>query len=96
VGPTPGTCVVNKKFAPDVALPSGQTCRALADSIESDVVWTVGGITFGLSVVAALAAWSARETYRIHLNDLGMPDAQPIPKDEYDRLRRESSARTSA
>lgn len=96
VGPTPGTCVVNKKFAPDNTLPDGQTCRALADSIESDVVWTVGGITLALAVIAALSAWSARETYRVHLNDLGRPDAEPIPKDEYDRLRRESSARTSA
>ena len=33
VGPTPGTCVVDKKFAPDVMV-DGQTCRQLADSIE--------------------------------------------------------------
>jgi MFS family permease len=96
VGPTPSACQPDKKFAPDVVLPSGQTCRALADSIESDVVWTVGGITLALAVIAALAAWSARETYRTHLNDLGDPRAQPIPKEEYDRLRRESRANTSA
>jgi MFS family permease len=94
-GPTPAACVVNKKFSPTTTLPSGQNCRTLADAIESDVVWTVGTITLALAVVAAVAAFSARETYRIHLNDLGDPNAQPIPKDEYDRLRREG-ARSAA
>jgi hypothetical protein len=47
----------------------------------------VGGITFAVSVVAAIAAWTARETHRVHLNDLGNPAAVPVPKGEYDRLR---------
>jgi MFS family permease len=94
-GPAPGACVVSKKFAPDVTLPSGQTCRATADAIESDVIWTVGSITLGLAIVAAIAAYSARETYRVHLNDLGDPGARPIPKDEYDRLRREAAGATT-
>jgi non-homologous end joining protein Ku len=51
------------------------------------VVWTVGSITFGLAIIAAIAAYSARETFRIHLNDLGKKDAKPIPREEYDRLR---------
>jgi hypothetical protein len=38
-------------------------------------------------VLAALAALSARETYRIRMNDLGKPDAVPVDKQEYDRLR---------
>jgi MFS family permease len=87
VGPTPGACVVDKKFAPNVALPSGETCRQAADGIEMSVVWTVGSITLGLAIIAAIAAYSSRETFRIHLNDLGKPDAQPIPREEYDRLR---------
>jgi MFS family permease len=94
-GPTPAACVVNKKFAPDVALPSGQTCRAAADAIEGRVVWTVGSITFALAVIAAIAAFSARETYRVHLNDLGDKDARPVPKDEYERIRREGMRSTS-
>jgi len=94
-GPTPAACVVNKKFAPDVALPSGQTCRAAADAIEGRVVWTVGSITFALAVIAAIAAFSARETYRVHLNDLGNKDAVPVPKDEYERIRREGMRSTS-
>jgi MFS family permease len=86
VGPTPSVCVVNKKFAPDVTV-TGVTCRQLADQIELNVVWVVGSITFGLAIIAAIAAFSARETFRIHLNDLGMKDAEPIPREEYDRLR---------
>ena len=27
---------------------------------------------------------TARETYRIHMNDLGKKDAVPVPKEEYD------------
>jgi MFS family permease len=87
VGPTPGACVVDKKFAPDVVLPSGQTCRAAADVIETNVVWVVGSFTFGLAVIAAIAAYSARETFRIHLDDLGRKDAPEVPREEYDRLR---------
>jgi len=50
----------------------------------------VGGITFGITVLVAIAAMSARETYRIHMNDLGKKDAVPVPKEEYDRLREQS------
>ena len=32
-------------------------------------------------------AYSARETYRIHLNDLGEPNAVPVDKEVYDRMR---------
>jgi MFS family permease len=53
---------------------------------------TIGLWTFGITCVAALAAWSARETYRVHLNDLGDPNAVPVPKEEYDRLREQTIA----
>jgi MFS family permease len=91
VGPTPSACVVDKKFAPDVVLPSGETCRAAADAIEANVVWTVGGITMALATIAAISCYSARETFRVHLNDLGVKGTQPVPKEEYDRLRAEAS-----
>jgi MFS family permease len=87
VGPTPSACVVDKKFVPDTILPTGATCRATADAIENSVIWTVGSFTLALGIVAAIAAFSARETYRIHLNDLGLKDAVPIPREEYDRIR---------
>jgi MFS family permease len=52
----------------------------------------IGAWTLGITVIAAIAAWSARETYRVHLNDLGKADAEPVPKPEYDRLREASVA----
>lgn len=47
----------------------------------------VGSITLGITIIAAIAALSARETHRVHLNDLGQPDAVPVPREEYDRIR---------
>ena len=35
---------------------------------------------------------SARETYRVHLHDLGHRDACPVSKPEYDRLRLQAAA----
>ena len=87
VGPTPAACVVEKVFQPDVVLPSGETCRAAADAIESNVILTVGSITLALAVIAAISAFTARETFRIHMNDLGKKDAVPVSKEEYDRIR---------
>lgn len=54
---------------------------------SSDIPLKVGGIAFGISIVAALAAFSARETSRIHMHDLGDPEAAPVPKNEYNLMR---------
>jgi len=54
---------------------------------KSNVPLIVGSFTFGCAIIAALAALSARETYRVHLNDLGVKGARPVPPDEYQRLR---------
>jgi MFS family permease len=48
---------------------------------------TIGAITLGVTAIAAVAALSARETYRVRLNDLGKPGAVPVPKADYDRMR---------
>src|SRR3954465_11007575 len=53
---------------------------------------TVGAITFAITVLVAVAAMSARETYRVHMNDLGKPGAVPVPKPEYERMRAQSLA----
>jgi hypothetical protein len=50
----------------------------------------VGAIAFGITVISALAALSARETYRVHMKDLGNADAVPVPQAEYDRLREQA------
>ncbi len=62
----------------------------------ANIPLTVGAITFAVTVISALAALSARETYRLHLNDLGDRGATPVPKAEYDRMRAETVARLGA
>jgi MFS family permease len=54
---------------------------------KANVPLIVGSFTFGCAIIAAIAAFSARETYRIHLNDLGAKDATPVPQAEYERMR---------
>jgi len=59
---------------------------------STNVPLTVGAITLGVTIVAALAALSARETYRVHMNDLGDANAVPVDRAEYNRLRDEALA----
>jgi Na+/melibiose symporter-like transporter len=59
---------------------------------STDIPLKIGAITLGITIVCAIAAWSARETYRVHLNDLGNRNAVPVPKAEYDRMREQSMA----
>jgi LacY proton/sugar symporter len=54
---------------------------------STNVPLIIGGLCLGITIIGAIAAWSARETYRVHLNDLGDPDAVPMPQDEYERIR---------
>jgi len=53
----------------------------------TNVPLIVGSFTFGCAIIAAVAAWSARETFRVHLNDLGVKGAVPVPRQEYERMR---------
>lgn len=55
---------------------------------------TIGSLTCGVTVIAAIAALSARETFRIPLRDLGSPEAVPVDSFEYDGLRAKAVART--
>lgn len=59
---------------------------------SNNIPLTVGAITLGITVVAALAALSARETFRIRMDELGAANATPVGKEEYDRLRQQSVA----
>jgi MFS family permease len=56
----------------------------------TNIPMTIGLITFAICIVAAISAWTARETYRVHLNDLGDKGAVPVPKQEYDRIREQA------
>ncbi|MBS0345303.1 MAG: MHS family MFS transporter [Proteobacteria bacterium] len=53
---------------------------------------TVGSITLGITVIAAIAVWTARETYRVRMHDLGNRDASPVPHAEYHELREQAFA----
>ncbi|HSI48608.1 MAG TPA: MFS transporter [Ideonella sp.] len=41
----------------------------------------VGSLTLGICAIAATACWSARETYRVQMHDLGRPGATPAAGD---------------
>ena len=58
----------------------------------SNVPMIVGSLTFGITIIAAVAAFTARETYRLRLEDLGNRNASPIPEAEYERIRLEALA----
>jgi MFS family permease len=59
----------------------------------SNVPLIVGSITFGVAVIAAGAAYSARETFRIRLEDLGDPRAVAMDQADYERRRSDIMAR---
>jgi MFS family permease len=63
------------------------TVYAIVAPPRSNVPLIVGSFTFGCAIIAAIAAFSARETYRVHLNDLGKRNATPVPREEYERIR---------
>jgi Na+/melibiose symporter-like transporter len=65
---------------------------AVAPPGSTNIPLKIGALTLGICVIAAIAAFTARETYRIHLNDLGDRNAVPVPKSDYDRLRAETIA----
>ena len=65
---------------------------AVAPPGATNIPVMIGSITLGVTVIAAIAAWTARETYRVHMNDLGDPHAIPVPKPEYDQIRAQAMA----
>ena len=60
---------------------------AVAPPGAMNIPMTIGSITLAVTVIAAISAWSARETYRVRMTDLGNKNAVPMPKAEYDRVR---------
>jgi MFS family permease len=54
---------------------------------SGNIPLVVGSITFAITIIAAAAAFSARETYRLKLADLGDPHATPLGDSEYRQLR---------
>ncbi|MBN3765852.1 MFS transporter [Burkholderia sp. Ac-20365] len=60
---------------------------AVAPPGATNIWLTVGALAFAVTIIASLAAFSARETYRVHMDELGKPDAHPVDKTEYDAAR---------
>jgi MFS family permease len=58
----------------------------------SRIPLTIGAITFGITLIAAVAALSARETFRVPLQKLGDPEAQPVDELDYVRAREQAVA----
>ena len=83
-----------------IAQNTGTTITALLPALfaivappgAANIPVTIGAITLAITAVAALAAWSARETYRLHIHDLGHRSAAPVAKADYDRTRAQSIA----
>ena len=62
---------------------------------STNIPLRVGLITFGIAVIACVAAYSARETYRLRLDDLGNPNATPVPKEEFEKIKAQSEIETT-
>jgi MFS family permease len=58
----------------------------------------IGSITLAITAVSATAIWSARETFRLRMEDLGNKNAEPVPEADYEKARLEaiSEARKSS
>ncbi len=85
----------NRVSAMAIAQNTGTTITALLPALFATVAppgtvnipFIIGSITFAVTVIAAGAAFTARETYRIKLSDLGARDATPIGEQQYEMLR---------
>ncbi len=86
--------------AMSIAQNAGTTITALLPALfatvappgSTNVPLTIGSIAFAVTCISAVAAWSAKETYRVHLNDLGDPNAVPVAKEDYARMRAQAFA----
>jgi MFS family permease len=63
---------------------------------SANIPVTVGAIAFGITIIAAVAAITARETFRVNIDDLGNPDAVPMAKAEYEKKRTEAASAAAA
>ena len=69
---------------------------AVAPPGSSNIPLTIGALAFAVTLISAVAALSARETYRVHLKDLGDPRAIPVDKRDYDRMRMQAASGAGA
>jgi MFS family permease len=60
---------------------------AYAPPGSTNIPVIVGSMAFGITIIAALAAYFAPETYRVPMSELGKPNAKPVEQPEYDQAR---------
>jgi MFS family permease len=66
---------------------------AMAPPGSDNIPLTVGSIALAVTAIAALAAYTARETYRIPMDELGKRNAVPLDKHDYDAMRSQAAPR---
>ena len=73
---------------------SAMSCSALttftlgmAHELAADNIRIVGINSFVVNTEENVAAFSARETHRVQMDDLGRADAPVVPQEEYERIR---------
>jgi MFS family permease len=62
----------------------------------SNIPMMIGAITLFVTILAAVAAWSARETFRIPLDELGKREAIPMGQLEYEAIRQQALSHARA
>lgn len=63
---------------------------AMAPPGSTNIPMVVGSLALGVCCIAALAAFTAKETYRIPMADLGKPNAAEVDSQEYERSRQQA------
>lgn len=63
---------------------------AMAPPGSTNIPVVVGSLALGVCCIAALAAFCAKETFRVPMSELGKPDAKSVDKQEYERNRMEA------
>jgi len=82
----------------------GTLCTAMLPALfatiappgATNIPLVIGSMTLAITVLSALAAFTSRETYRVHMNDLGQPDAAPVNKVDYDKVRKQNVANSQS
>jgi MFS family permease len=60
---------------------------AAITDINSNVPLIVGSFTFACGIICAASAYSAKETYMVHMDQLGARNPQPVTDTEYRQAR---------
>lgn len=63
---------------------------AMAPPGSTNIPMVVGSLAMGVCCIAALAAFCAKETYRIPMSELGKPGAASVNQQEYERSRQQA------